>query len=56
MIGSLKSIKGMCAFIQIGSAGKVPIIGRLHQVETTENYFASLKPGDKIEAKILQIK
>ena len=47
----------MCAFIQIGSDGKVPIIGRLHQVETNHkesNYFASLKPGDKIEAKILR--
>ena len=56
VVGTLKSIKGMCAFIQVGSAGKVPIIGRLHRVETShkKNEFASLKPGDKIEAKILR--
>ena len=33
--GTLKSIKGMCAFIQVGMTGKVPIIGRLHRVETS---------------------
>ena len=32
--GTLKSIKGMCAFIQVGSQNKIPIIGRLHRVET----------------------
>lgn len=54
--GTLKSIKGMCAFIQVGSQGKVPIIGRLHRVETSakRNEFEQMKPGDKIEAKILR--
>ena len=56
VLGTLKSIKGMCAFIQVGSQGKVPIIGRLHRVETStkKNEFEQLKPGDKIEAKILR--
>ena len=37
-------------------SGKVPIIGRLHQVETASGWkeFASFKPGDKIEAKVLR--
>jgi len=56
--GTLKSIKGQCAFIQVGSNGKVPIIGRLHRVEMQESKksseFESLKPGDKIEAKVLR--
>ena len=36
--------------------GKVPIIGRLHKVETSskKDEFAQMKPGDKIEAKILK--
>jgi len=34
-VGTLKSIKGMSAFIQVGSNGKAPIIGRLHRVETS---------------------
>lgn len=55
-MGTLKSIKGMCAFIQVGSVGKVPIIGRLHRVETNQkkDEFEQLKPGDKISAKILK--
>ena len=46
----------MCAFIQVGMNGKVPIIGRLHRVETSSkrNEFAQLKPGDRIEAKVLR--
>jgi len=56
VVGTVKSIKGMCAFVQVGSNGKVPIIARLHRVETSEkkNEFASMKPGDKIEAKIIR--
>lgn len=56
VIGTLKSIKGMCAFIQVGVDGKAPIIGRLHKVETSRkrNDFEQMKPGDKIEAKILR--
>ena len=36
--------------------GKVPVIGRLHRVETStkKDEFQQLKPGDKIEAKILR--
>lgn len=46
----------MCAFIQVGSSGKVPIIGRLHRVETSskKNDFNQLKPGDRIECKVLK--
>ena len=56
VVGTVKSIKGMCAFIQVGSNGKVPIIGRLHAVEAAskDNNFKTMKPGDKIEAKILR--
>ena len=32
--GPVRSIKGSCIFVQVGSAGKVPVIGRLHRVET----------------------
>ena len=34
----------------------MPVIGRLHQVETATGWkeFASFKPGDKIEAKVLR--
>ena len=54
--GTLKSIKGHCAFIQVGSVGKVPIIGRLQRIEmsTKLSEFDNLKPGDKVEAKILR--
>jgi hypothetical protein len=54
--GTLMSIKGMCAFIKVGMQGKIPIIGRLHRVETSakRNEFEQMKPGDKIEAKILR--
>ena len=54
--GTLKSIKGMSAFIQVGMNGKVPIIGRLHRVETSSkrDEFQQMKPGDRIEAKILK--
>ena len=36
--------------------GKIPIIGRLHRVETSakKDEFEQLKPGDKIEAKVLR--
>ena len=34
----------------------MPIIGRLHRIETSakRNEFEQMKPGDKIEAKILR--
>jgi hypothetical protein len=32
--GPVRSIKGNCIFVQVGSSGKVPLIGRLHRVET----------------------
>ena len=56
VVGTLRSLKGMCAFIQVGSQGRVPIIARLHRVETSakKNEFGSMKPGDRIEAKVLR--
>lgn len=50
------TIKGMCAFIKVGMQGKMPVIGRLHRIETSakRNDFEQMKPGDKIEAKILR--
>ena len=40
----------------MGSVGKVPIIGRLQRIEMTTKLseFDNLKPGDKVEAKILR--
>ena len=42
-------------------SGKIPIIGRLHRVEAPPNQkgkqscdFDQMKPGDRIEAKILR--
>lgn len=36
VVGTLRSIKGMSAFIQVGSQGKVPIVGRLQKIETSQ--------------------
>ncbi len=45
----------MSAFYQIGMRGKVPIIGRLHAIETaSKNEFSQIKPGDRTDVKILQ--
>lgn len=52
--GPLRSIKGNCLFIQVGS-GKVPTIGRLHRVETfSPSEWDSFKVGDIISAKVLR--
>ena len=54
MSGPLRSIKHNCLFVQIGT-GKVPVIGRLHLVETfNSNEFDSFKVGDIITAKVLR--
>ena len=46
--GPLRSVKNNCLFVQIGG-GKVPVIGRLHRVETfNSTEFESLKVGDII--------
>ncbi len=31
--GQLKSIKGHCLFVQVGSNGRLPLIGRLQKIE-----------------------
>jgi hypothetical protein len=54
--GTVKSIKGMCLYVHVGQLGRVPLIGRLHRMECkTEKEFGQLKPGDKIETKILKM-
>jgi hypothetical protein len=35
-------------FIQIGSNGKIPQIGRLHRIEAKPDDFGTMKPGDRI--------
>jgi len=55
VVGTLKSVKGMSAFYQIGMQGKLPIIGRLHAIESgSKNEFGQIKPGDRTEVKVLQ--
>ena len=53
--GPLRSIKGHCLFVQVGSNGKVPTIGRLHRVECfNHSEFDNFKVGDIITAKVLK--
>ncbi len=53
--GVLKSIKGNCMFIQIGSNGKIPQIGRLHRIEAKPEDFGIMKPGDRVQVKVLKV-
>lgn len=53
--GPVRSIKGNCVFVQVGSNGKVPVIGRLHRVEAfNSGEFDSFKSGDIVTAKVLR--
>ena len=53
--GPVRSIKGNCVFVQVGSNGKVPVIGRLHRVEVfNSSEFESFKSGDIVTAKVLR--
>jgi len=53
--GVLKSIKGHCMFIQVGTNGKTPQVGRLHKIETQADDFTTTKVGDRLTVKVLKV-
>lgn len=53
--GILKSVKGLCAYVQVGMDGRVPQIARLHKIETEGNDFEQTKVGDRISCKVLRV-
>jgi len=51
----VKSVKDHCLFAQVGMKGKMPMIGRLHRIETQGEEFATFKTGDRVQVKVLKV-
>jgi hypothetical protein len=41
-------------YVQIGVNGRIPLIGRLHRIETQADDFNTVKIGDRIVTKVLK--
>lgn len=53
--GTVKSIKGQCAYLQLSNMNQL-VIGRLHRLEAgSGSDFQSLSVGENIKAKILKV-